>query len=152
MKLGMALFGAAALIGAGYVIGKKIIEKKRDDDEFYELDDLTDEELEELIDDDSDVGIYAKSGYGDKIKKASLFAVGAIKTGADKFGETIQDIRNKDMVKKGEQTVGAVKETGDNIKKDIKRDIEDLKEMVSSNQDEDKNDSDSVDELFGGKD
>jgi hypothetical protein len=36
------------------------------------------------------------------------------------------------MVSKGEQTVGAVKETGGNIKNDIKREVEDLKCMVAA--------------------
>ncbi|MCL2035852.1 MAG: hypothetical protein FWG83_00495 [Oscillospiraceae bacterium] len=130
MRLGMAVFGIAALVGVGYAIGKKVIERRREDEDFYDFGDFDEDERGE--EDEIDVGVYTKESYGNKIKKASLFAVGAIKTGADKLGETIHDIKNKDMVKKGEQTVGAVKETGDNIKNDIKRDIEELKNMVSS--------------------
>ena len=136
MKLALAAFGVAALVGAGYVIGKKIIENARKDEDFFDLDFDAD-------DDDINVSAFTsesecEDSYGKKIKKASLFAVGAIKTSADKLGETIEDIKTKDMVKKGEQTVGAVKETGCNIKNDIKRDFEDLKATVASINDEEK--------------
>jgi gas vesicle protein len=131
MKLAMAAFGVATLVGVGYVIGKKVVAKRKDED-FFDLDDF-DSEFEG---DESDVGAYAKSSekdsYGRKIHKASMFAVGAIKTSADKLGETISDIKSKDMVEKGKQTFSAVKETGGNIKNDIKREVEDLKCMVSS--------------------
>jgi gas vesicle protein len=148
MKLAVAAFGIAALVGVGYVIGKKVLEKRRLDEEFYDLDDFGDD-IDSLANEDGiDVGVYAKQGYG-KIKKASLFAVGAIKTGADKIGETICDIKTKDMIKKGEQTMDAVKETGGNIKNDIKRDIEDFKSMVSSiNDEENTADSDLTEDLF----
>ena len=63
--------------------------------------------------------------YGDKIHKASMFAVGAIKTGADKIAEGIKDIRNQDMVKKGEETIDYAKEAvGDAV--------ENLKDMATS--------------------
>jgi hypothetical protein len=149
----MAAFGVATLVGVGYVIGKKIAQKMREDEEdLYDIEFDGLDDLEGLMDEDGiDVGVYVKEckeckeGYSDKIKKASLFAVGAIKTGADKFGETIQDIKSKDMVKKGEETVHAMKETGDNIKNDIKREVEDLKCMVKSINEED---NDNGDELF----
>jgi galactitol-specific phosphotransferase system IIB component len=42
------------------------------------------------------------------------------------------------MIKKGEQAMDAVKETGGNIKNDIKREVEDLKCMVAAiNEDSD---------------
>ena len=142
MKLGMLAFGAAVLVGAGYVIGKKIMEKKKLDD-FYDYDGFEDvevefdeEDLEDVCDCeecDPDVTACVKeSRIGDKLRKASMFAVGAIKTGADKLGETVNEIKTADMIKKGEQTVGAVKETGESIKTDIKRDIEDLKATVDA--------------------
>ncbi|MCL1789319.1 MAG: hypothetical protein FWG33_03095 [Oscillospiraceae bacterium] len=136
MKLAWAAFGIATLVGVGYIIGKKVIEKKNEEEDFYDFDTSDDSEG---VSGDSEPDVYAKAKgkeYGDKIRKASLFAVGAIKTGADKFGETISDIKSKDMVKKGEQTFEAVKETGENIKNDIKRDFEDFKGMVSSIEDE----------------
>lgn len=134
MKFALAAFGVAALVGVGYVIGRKVLENKRAQEEFYDLSDM-----DEVCDEDGECDVYAKSKskeYGDKIRKASLFAVGAIKTSADKVGETITDIRTKDMVKKGEETIDAVKETGENIKNDIKRDLEGLKDMVSAMEDE----------------
>ena len=150
MKLAVAAFGLAALVGAGYVIGKKILEKRRDDEEFFELDGLPDEELEALInegdDDETDVIAGGKASISGKIRNASLFAVGAVKTGAEKLAETVQDIRSKDMVKKGEATMTAVCEAGDNIKNDIKRDIEDLKSSISSIEDEAKDVAGAVDE------
>ncbi|MCL2632963.1 MAG: hypothetical protein FWD34_00430 [Oscillospiraceae bacterium] len=132
MRTILAIIGVAAIAGAGFYIGKKIIEKKRAE----EFDDFIDDDL--IPEEDPDVFAEASGKCSDgKIRKASMFAVGAIKTGADKFGETIHDIRTKDMVKKGESTVGAVKETGTNIKNDIKKDIDELKNMVSSINDED---------------
>ncbi|MCL1902991.1 MAG: hypothetical protein FWF94_01070 [Oscillospiraceae bacterium] len=138
MKLAWAAFGVATLVGVGYIIGKKVIEKRNGEDDFYEFDasDNFDEADEgENNEDGENPDVYAKAKgkeYGEKIRKASMFAVGAIKTSADKLGETISDIKSKDMVKKGEQTVDAVKETGENIRNDIKRDFEDFKGMVSS--------------------
>ncbi|MCL1831977.1 MAG: hypothetical protein FWG45_03585 [Oscillospiraceae bacterium] len=153
VKLAVATFGVAALVGAGYVIGKKLTEMKQDEwfDEFDDLDDL-----EGLMDEDG-VEIYVKEcadcggkgKYKDKIKKASYFAAGVVKTSADKFGETIQDIKSKDMVKKGEETFDAVKETGSNIKSDIKREVEDLKTMVASINDDAEQEA-KGDDLFGG--
>jgi len=150
MRFALAAFGVAALVGAGIVIGKKILDEKRreNEEEFYDLNDFDVDE-----DNGDDVSAFAKESTSEKcgktIRKASMFAVGAIKTGADKLGEAVEDIKSKDMVKKGEQTVGAVKETGGNIKNDIKRDIEDLKGMVSSIQDEEKSaSSDNGEDLF----
>ena len=151
MKLAWAAFGVATLVGVGYIIGKKITEKRRDEEDFFDFEGF-DEDCN-CCDCETDVGVYAKESYGDKIRKASLFAVGAIKTGADKIGETISDIKNKDMVKKGEKTVEAVKDAGGNIKNDIKRDIEDLKSMVASIGDDIKDDfTDAADDLFESND
>jgi len=143
MKLAMAAFGIATLVGIGYVIGKKMSDKRKAEEDFLDFDDFDDDDLY----DDTDVCIGGKEqtdGYGNKIKKASLFAVGAIKTGADKIGECVQDIKTKDMVKKGEKTFDAVKDAGGNIKNDIKRDIEDLKGAVASIGDEEGSDIDSI--------
>jgi len=126
MKLAAAVFGVATLVGVGYVIGKKVFDKKKDDDD--DRDDVIPADPAETDGEEPKVYASAKERYEAKIRKASLFAVGAIKTSADKLGETIRDIKTKDMVKKGEETMDAVKEAGDNIKKDI----EDLKSMVSS--------------------
>ena len=150
MKLAIAAFGVATLVGVGYIIGKKIVEKRREEeDDYLDFEDI--EDIDGIIDEDEpDVGVYCKESYSDKIRKASMFAVGAIKTGADKLNETIQDIKTKDMVKKGESAMEAVKETGENIKNDLKKDIEDLKSMVSSINDDDINKSsdDLAEDLF----
>jgi len=153
----MAAFGVATLVGVGYVIGKKIIEKRREEEDLFfefdgDYDDLMGEDgidVEVFIEDcdECKAGKECKGNYGDKIKDAALFAVGAFKTGADKFGETIQDIKSKDMVKKGEQTIDAVKETSGNIKNDIKREVEDLKCMVASINDE-QAPNEKVEDLF----
>jgi len=134
-KIAGAAFGVAALVGVGYVIGKKIFEKKDNN-----ADDIIPPESEEY-NEEPKVYASARERYEAKIRKASLFAVGAIKTSADKLGETIRDIKTKDMVKKGEETMEAVKEAGENIKKDI----EDLKSMVSSINDEE---AAQADDLF----
>ncbi|MDR0197814.1 MAG: hypothetical protein LBI36_06315 [Oscillospiraceae bacterium] len=124
MKFSTAVFGVATLVGVGYVVGRKVFEKKKDDAPSEE-----------------EPRVFVKESYKDKLRKGGLFAVGAIKTGADKAAETIKDIRTKDMVKKGEETVGAVKEASENIKKDI----EDLKNMVSSINEEE---AGKADDLF----
>ncbi|MCL1882015.1 MAG: hypothetical protein FWF76_07560 [Oscillospiraceae bacterium] len=171
MKLAVAAFGVAALVGAGYVIGKKIIEfqkeKCEEEDElfgFNEYDEYSGSEFDGMGDFDNmrdilnedgiDASVYArgrasrmrgKNGdYGKKIKKASLFAVGAIKTGADKFGETIQDIKSKDMVEKGKSAVEAVKQVGGNVKNDIKKEVEELKDVVNTLKKEDDSNNDTA--------
>ncbi|MCL1823355.1 MAG: hypothetical protein FWG44_04045 [Oscillospiraceae bacterium] len=104
MKLTTILIGGAALVGLGVYLSKKFGVK-----------------------DDDDAVIYAKEKetYGEKFHKASMFAVGAIKTGADKIVEGIKDIRNQDMVKKGEDTIDDVKEAATDL-------VGDLKDMVVS--------------------
>jgi len=103
MKFTTLLIGGAALVGLGVYLSKKFLAK----------------DLEE------DAVIYAeeKETYGEKLHKASMFAVGAIKTSADKIVEGFKDIRNQDMVKKGEDTVCHVKETAgdfvDNVKEKV---------------------------------
>jgi len=142
MKLAVAAFGIATLVGVGYVIGRKVLEKKQMEDDFGDINDIIED------DEDDEPIIYAKQSYSDKFRKGAMFAVGAIKTGADKFGETIQDIKTKDMIRKGEATMDAVKETGENIKNDIRKDIDDLKNMVSSiNDDVTANAEDLFDEV-----
>ncbi|MCL2637650.1 MAG: hypothetical protein FWD48_04690 [Oscillospiraceae bacterium] len=101
MKLTTILLGGAALVGLGVYLSKKLGAK---------------------IDEEEDAVIYASENetYGEKFHKASMFAVGAIKTGADKIVEGINDIRKQDMVKKGEQTVCDVKESAGNFVGELK--------------------------------
>ena len=105
MKLTTILIGGAALVGIGIYLSKKYGTKCEDDESV----------------------IYAegKESYGEKLHKASLFAVGAIKTGADKIAEGIKDIRSQDMVKKGEETIVQAKDFAGDI-------VEDLKDMAVS--------------------
>ena len=98
-----AIIGIAALAGVGFYVGKKLIEKRSAEEE---------ERAQHVYEDDSDVFVEERhSTPKEKIQRASLFAVGAIKTGAEKFKEGIDDIINKDMVSKGEETVAKGKET-----------------------------------------
>lgn len=124
-----AIVGLAALAGVGYYVGKKVFEKKQADKENYIEPEVFVEERH--------------STPKEKLQKASLFAVGAIKTGTEKFKEGIDEIINTDMVTKGEDTVNTAKETVMETKdkavsfaKDkseaFKGEIENLKNMVSS--------------------
>jgi len=101
MKLTTIMLGGAALVGLGVYLSRKF----------------------GVRGDEEESVIYAKEKetYGEKLHKASMFAVGAVRTGADKIVEGIKDIKNQDMVKKGEETTDQ-----------IKRDIDDLKDMVVS--------------------
>lgn len=139
-----AFVGLAALAGVGFYVGKKLIEKN-----------AAEKEQRENSIDESEVFVEERhSTPKEKIQKASLFAVGAIKTGTEKFKEGLDEIINNDMVAKGEDTVAKTKEfakeTKDktvefakdakdktvNFAKDagesIKGEIENLKNMVSS--------------------
>ena len=98
-----AIIGIAALAGVGFYVGKKLIEKRNAEEE---------ERAQHVYEDDSDVFVEERhSTPKEKLQRASLFAVGAIRTGAEKFKEGIDDIIYKDMVSKGEETVAKGKET-----------------------------------------
>ncbi|MDR2532097.1 MAG: hypothetical protein LBC82_04565 [Oscillospiraceae bacterium] len=100
MKLTTILIGGAALVGLGIYLSRKFRSQAEEEDAV----------------------IYAeeKETYGEKLHKASMFAVGAIKTGADKIVEGIKDIRNQDMVKKGEVAIESAKETASDFIGDLK--------------------------------
>ncbi|MCH5200224.1 MAG: YtxH domain-containing protein, partial [Oscillospiraceae bacterium] len=73
------------------------------------------------------------------VRRASMYAVGTIKTTADKISEGIKQVKNEDMVKKGEETVEQIKGTTDGIKEkvvsttnNIKEDIKEIKNLVTS--------------------
>lgn len=107
----VAVLGIAALSGLGYCVGKQLVKKSEEKSGIY---------------------VKTKESNDSKFHKASMFAVGAIKTGADKVAEGINDIMNKDMVKKGEDTVEQAKETTETVKDNVKKEIENLKNMVVS--------------------
>ena len=135
--------GIAALAGVGFYVGKKLLEKNAAEKKQRERDF-----------DESEVFVEEKHSTKEKIQKASLFAVGAIKTGTEKFKEGIDEIINKDMVAKGEDTVAKTKELAKETKdktvefakdakdktvsfakdagESLKGEIENLKNMVSS--------------------
>ena len=95
-----AFVGLAALAGVGFYVGKKLIEKN-----------AAEREQRENSIDESEVFVEERhSTPKEKIQKASLFAVGAIKTGTEKFKEGLDEIINNDMVAKGEDTVAKTKE------------------------------------------
>ena len=144
-----AILSVAALAGVGYYVGKKVFEKKKAE----EADRAEKIALGEM--DESEIFVEEKhSSPKEKIQKASLFAVGAIKTGTEKFKEGIDEIINSDMVSKGETTVSEVKvyasekkeqagafvsekkEQAVNFatetKNNIKNEIDNLKSMVTS--------------------
>ena len=90
--------GLAALTGVGFYVGKKIFEKKKN------------EETAHVFESDSEIFVEEKhSTPKEKLQKASLFAVGALKTGTEKFKEGIDEIINSDMIAKGEATVADTK-------------------------------------------
>ncbi|MCL2694285.1 MAG: hypothetical protein FWE60_04180 [Oscillospiraceae bacterium] len=101
MKFTTILLGGAALVGLGVYLSRKFGAKHEEDEAAV---------------------LYAgeKETYGEKLHKASLFAVGAVKTGADKIVEGIKDIRNQDMIKKGEETIESAKEAAEGFVGDIK--------------------------------
>ena len=68
-----------------------------------------------------------------------MYAVGTIKTTADKISEGIRQVKNEDMVKKGEETVEQLRDTTDGIKErvaettnGIKEEIKEIKNLVTS--------------------
>lgn len=121
-----ALVGIAALAGLGFYVGKKVIDKRNAEEE---------ERAQHVYEDDSELFVEEKhTSPKEKFQRASMFAVGAIKTGTEKFKEGIDDIINKDMVSKGQETfeqtkataveakdkaVNFAKSTGENIKTGI---------------------------------
>lgn len=111
MKKLTFLLTAGAFAGLGYMVGKNIMKNKGEGSKLF-----TECQEEEKA--------------GDKIRKASMYAVGTIRTTADKIKEGINEAKTDGdgMVKKGEETVSQVKETTGNFKKEI----DDLKNLVTS--------------------
>ncbi len=146
-----AIIGIAALAGIGFYVGKKIIDKRNAEEE---------ERAQHIYEDDSELFVEEKhSTPKEKLQRASMFAVGAIKTGTEKFKEGIDDIINKDMVTKGQETfeqtkaaageakdkaVAFAKTTGDNIKNGI----EEIKNKVAKKSDEEGVDAEEIAEAI----
>ena len=111
--------GLAALTGVGFYVGKKIFEKKKN------------EETAHVFESDSEIFVEEKhSTPKEKLQKASLFAVGALKTGTEKFKEGIDEIINNDMVSKGEATVADTKKFAKDTKEKTVNFAKDAKEKT----------------------
>ncbi len=99
------IISVAALAGLGYYVGKKVFDKKKAE-EAERAEKIANGEIDE-----SELFVEeTHSSPKEKLQRASLFAVGAIKTGTEKFKEGIDEIINADMVSKGETTMTEVKE------------------------------------------
>ena len=99
------IISVAALAGLGYYVGKKVFDKKKAD-EADRAERIANGEIDE-----SELFVEeTHSSPKEKLQRASLFAVGAIKTGTEKFKEGIDEIINSDMISKGETTMTEVKE------------------------------------------
>ena len=111
--------GLAALTVVGFYVGKKILEKKKN------------EETAHVFESDSEIFVEEKhSTPKEKLQKASLFAVGALKTGTEKFKEGIDEIINNDMVSKGEATVADTKKFAKDTKEKTVNFAKDAKEKT----------------------
>ena len=119
MKTLTALLTLAGVAGIGYYVYKKMNEKKDDTTAYTEY--------------------KEKRSAGDRVRRASMYAVGTIKTTADKISEGIKQVKSEDMVKKGEETVEQLKDATDGIKdhviettNGIKDEIKEIKNLVTS--------------------
>lgn len=123
------ILAIGALAGIGYYVGKKVFEKKKTEKESGAKPEVFVEERH--------------SSPKEKIQRASLFAVGAIKTGTEKIKEGLDEIVDADMISKGETTVEDVKSFAKETKEKtvafakekstaIKDEIDNLKSMVTS--------------------
>lgn len=122
-----SIIGIAALAGIGYYVGKKVFDKKKADD-AERAEKIASGELDE-----SSLFVEEKhTSPKEKLQKASLFAVGAIKTGTEKFKEGIDEIINSDMVSKGETTVSEVKTYAAEKKEQAATFVSEKKEQASA--------------------
>ena len=122
-----SIIGIAALAGIGYYVGKKVFEKKKTE-EAERAEKIAAGELDE-----SSLFVEEKhTTPKEKLQKASLFAVGAIKTGTEKFKEGIDEIINADMISKGETTVSEVKTFASEKKEQAATFVNEKKEQAST--------------------
>ena len=122
-----SIIGIAALAGIGYYVGKKVFEKKKADD-AERAEKIASGELDE-----SSLFVEEKhTTPKEKLQKASLFAVGAIKTGTEKFKEGIDEIINSDMISKGETTVTEVKSYAAEKKEQATNFVNEKKEQATA--------------------
>lgn len=123
------IIAIGALAGVGYYLGKKVFDKKKTEKEAGAQPEVFIEERH--------------STPKEKLQRASLFAVGAIRTGTEKIKEGLDEIVDNDMISKGENTVEDVKSFAKETKEKtvafakektsvIKDEIDNLKSMVTS--------------------
>ena len=121
------IISVAALAGLGYYVGKKVFDKKKAEDA---------ERAERIANgeiDESELFVEeTHSSPKEKLQRASLFAVGAIKTGTEKFKEGIDEIINADMISKGETTMTEVKEFAADKKEKTAAFVAEKKEQTSA--------------------
>ncbi len=115
MKALTALLVLAGTAGIGYLVYKKMNDKKEDIEAYTEY-----TEREE------------PHKTGGKVHRASMYAVGTIKTTADKISEGIKQVKSEDMVEKGEKTVEQIKESSAAIKERVKESADNVKEGLRS--------------------
>lgn len=113
MKALTALLALASAAGIGYLVYKKMNEQKEDVEAYTVY-----REKEEP---------HKKGG---KVHRASMYAVGTIKTTADKISEGIKQVKSEDMVEKGEKTVEQIKENSAAIKERVKESADNVKESL----------------------
>lgn len=153
MKFGILLAGAA-LVGAGYLVGRKVfghnieVERKgvfTEDTEGETSDgaeagascgccrcdaDGTDS-AENTESTEGETTQSKHKNYKEALKKASLFTVGAIKTGADKLVETVKEVSDPEkIIGRGESAISAAKIAGTNIKNDLAGLRDNLREEI----------------------
>lgn len=123
------IIAIGALAGVGYYLGKKVFDKKKTEKESGVKPEVFVEERH--------------STPKEKLQRASLFAVGAIRTGTEKIKEGLDEIVDNDMISKGENTVEDVKTFAKETKEKtvafakektgaFKDEIDNLKSMVTS--------------------
>lgn len=115
MKALTAILALAGTAGVGYLAYKKLTEKKEETSAYTEYKEETQK--------------------GGKLHRASMYAVGTIKTTADKISEGIKQVRSEDMVKKGEETVELIKESGESFKEQVKASTENLYDHIKESSD-----------------
>ena len=121
------IISVAALAGLGYYVGKKVFDKKKAD-EAERAEKIANGEIDE-----SELFVEeTHSSPKEKLQRASLFAVGAIKTGTEKFKEGIDEIINADMISKGETTMSEVKEFAADKKEKTAAFVAEKKEQTSA--------------------
>ncbi|GHV46720.1 hypothetical protein FACS189499_02610 [Clostridia bacterium] len=101
------LLGAVATTGLGIYIGTKIAgEKKCSKDDSVVFSEGSETKQ--------------KDSFGESVKKASFYAVGAVKTSAEKIAEAVRETPKDEMIAAGQEFTGAAKEKAVEISNNVK--------------------------------